>query len=135
MRLRSAAAGLMLALAPTAALACSCAPPTVETLMQSAAIFTGVATESSPATQGESITTFSVVEGLKGVRTGELVRVRHRSGPSASCGVRFAIGQTHTLSTYREEVGTGLFANLCTTVIFGSREGAEVIQRLRQLGR
>jgi hypothetical protein len=133
--LRSSIAGLMLALTPATAFACSCAQPTAEGLLQSAAVFTGVATASVAATQGESITTFTVVEGFKGVRAGELVRVRHRSGSSASCGVQFAIGATHTLSTYREDVGTSLFANLCTTAIFRSRGGEQIIQRLRQMGR
>jgi hypothetical protein len=134
--LRCSAACLFLSLAATAAFACSCAPPTVESLVQSApAVFTGVATQSVPATQGESITTFTVVEGFKGVRAGERVRVRHRSGSSASCGVQFAVGATHTLSTYREEVGTSLFASLCNAAIFRTGEGAQIIQRLRQLGR
>src|SRR5688572_22977047 len=101
----------MLALAPAAAYACSCAPPTAEGLLQSApAVFTGVATGSVSATQGESITTFTVVEGFKGVRAGQVVRVRHRSGSSARCGTSFAVGATHTLSTYREEAGASLFA-------------------------
>jgi hypothetical protein len=105
-------------------------------MLQSApAIFSGVATASVPATQGESVTTFTVVEGFKGVRAGQSVRVRHRSGSSASCGVRFALGQTHTLSTYREEVGTSLFANLCTVAVFRTRDGELIIQRLRQVGR
>jgi hypothetical protein len=134
--LRCAAACLILSLASIAAFACSCAPPTAEGLMQSApAVFTGLASQSVPATQGESITTFTVVEGFKGVRAGELVRVRHRSGSSASCGVQFAIGATHTLSTYREEVGTSLFASLCNTAIFRTREGEQIIQRLRQMPR
>src|SRR6187431_2945625 len=128
--LRSATASLILSLAPAVAFACSCPPPDPEGLMRSApAVFTGVATASVPATQGESITTFTVVEGFKGVRAGELVSVRHRSGSSASCGVQFALGAAHTLSTYREEVGTSLFASLCNTAIFRSREGEQIIQR------
>lgn len=134
--LRVATVCVLQALSTTAALACSCAPATVEGLLQSApAIFSGVATESVPATQGESITTFAVVEGFKGVRAGQSVRVRHRSGSSAGCGVRFALGETHTLSTYREEIGTSLFANLCSVMIFRTRSGEQIIQRLRQLGR
>ena len=130
------AAGALQALATTAALACSCAAPTFEGLLQAApAIFSGVATGSVPATQGESVTTFTVVEGFKGVRAGQSVRVRHRSGSSASCGVRFALGETHTLSTYREEIGTSLFANLCSVMIFRTRSGEQIIQRLRQVGR
>jgi hypothetical protein len=132
----AAVACVLQALPMSAALACSCAPATFEGLFQSApAIFSGVATESVPATQGESVTTFTVVEGFKGVRAGQSVRVRHRSGSSASCGVRFALGQTHTLSTYREEVGTSLFANLCTVAVFRTRDGELIIQRLRQVGR
>ena len=127
---------MLQALPFTSAFACSCAPPTFEGLLQSApAIFSGVATESLPATQGESVTTFTVVEGFKGVRAGQSVRVRHRSGSSASCGVRFARGETHTLGTYREEIGTTLFANLCTVAIFRTRDGDEIIRRLRQAGR
>jgi len=123
-------------LATAAALACSCAPPTAESLLQSApAIFTGVVTDSIPATQGESITTFAVAEGFKGVRAGQSVRVRHRSGSSASCGVRFALGESYTLSTYHEEIGTSLFANLCSTSIFRTRRGEQIIQRLRHMVR
>jgi hypothetical protein len=121
-------------LAAANALACSCAPPTAEGLMQSApAIFTGAVTESVRATQGESITTFTVSEGFKGVRAGQSVRIRHRSGSSASCGVTFAVGRTYTLSTYREEVGTTLFANLCSTAFFITRDGEQIIRRLRQV--
>ena len=99
------------------------------------AIFTGVATESVPATQGESITTFVVLEGFKGVQAGETVRIRHRSGPSASCGVQFATGEAHTLSTFREEIGTTLFASLCSAWIFRSPAGEEFIQDMRKFGR
>jgi hypothetical protein len=132
--LTSAGLALALGLLPgSGALACSCAQPTAEELMRSAAaIFTGVAQRSEPATQGEAVTTFEVIEGYKGVVPGALVRVRHASGSSASCGVRFAIGERHTLTTYREEVGTTLFANLCSVAIFRSAAGEELLRRLRR---
>jgi len=128
-----AASAIHLAAAANA-YACSCAPPTAESLMQTApAIFTGVVTESVPATQGESTTTFTVSEGFKGVRAGQSVRIRHRTGSSASCAVNFTAGRTYTLSTYRQEAGTTLFTSYCSTVIFTTRDGEQIIRRLRQM--
>jgi len=115
------------------ALACSCRQPTADELLSSsAAIFTGVAQQSRPATQGEAVTTFRVVDGYKGVVPGQSVSVRHTSGSSASCGVRFESGQTYTLTTYREEIGTTLFANLCSVAVVRSPAGEELLRRLRR---
>ena len=113
------------------ALACSCQWPTADELLRSsAAIFTGIAKESIPATQGESVTTFQVVNGYKGVPGGQPVRVRHKSGSPTACGVKFEAGQTYTVSTYREEIGTSLFANLCSVAVFNSPAGQELLRRL-----
>jgi hypothetical protein len=130
-----AAAGFTIALAGWlsggSALACSCHFPTADELLRSsAAIFTGTAKESVPATQGESVTLFQVVNGYKGVASGQPVRIRHKSGSSASCGVKFEAGQSYTVSTYREEIGTTLFANLCSVAVFNSPAGQELLRRL-----
>jgi hypothetical protein len=115
------------------ALACSCKQPTADTLLaSSAAIFTGVVLESRPATQGEAVTDFQVVAGYKGVARGQTISVRHRSGLSASCGVKFESGRRYTLTSYREDVGTALFANLCSISVMRSPAGKELLQRMRQ---
>jgi len=76
------------------------------------------------------VTTFQVVNGYKGVSGGQPVRIRHRSGSSASCGVRFEAGKTYTVSAYREEIGTSLFASLCSVAVFRSPGGQELLRRL-----
>ena len=71
-----------------------------------------------------------VVNGYKGVPSGQPVRVRHNSGSPTACGVKFEVGQTYTVSTYREEIGTSLFANLCSVAVFNSPAGQELLKRL-----
>ncbi len=119
-----------------AAYACSCAPdPTAEGLLQdSAAVFTGVAQGSTQVAPGVSVTTFRVTESFKGVAAGTTVRVRHRSGSSASCGVKFAPDTSYTLAAGRGD-GSVLSTSLCSTWMFLPQvgTGAALIDRLRAL--
>jgi hypothetical protein len=93
-------------LASNDAAACSCRLPTAEALLaSSASVFTGVALQSRPAGPREAVTTFRVTVGYKGVRRGQIVRVHHRSGPSASCGLRFEIGTAHPVAASRNDAG------------------------------
>src|SRR5688572_10712009 len=71
-------------------LACQCGHGgTPEGLLQSNdAVFVGVAMRTVAVAAEEFVTTFVVVEGFKGVRAVQSVRVRHRE-KSESCGVRF----------------------------------------------
>jgi hypothetical protein len=119
-----------------AANACSCARnPTAESLLANAtAVFTGVVKDSTPVTAGESVTTFEVTEGFKGAEPGMTMRVRHRSGSSASCGVRFSRGKTYTLAAH----GNGrvdLSTSLCSTWMFQPQVGLadQLIERMRTL--
>lgn len=119
--------------------ACSCPrQPTADDIIErAAAVFTGVAEHSEPSGPARSITTFRVIESFKGVAVGASVRIEHRSGSSASCGVKFSVGQTHTLAAYPTEAGSSLTTSLCSTWMFepqvGHRDG--LIQRLRTLRR
>jgi hypothetical protein len=99
-------------------LACSCGrvAGAEELLDRSDAVFTGVVTavKSRPGRVAE--TTFRITEAFKGVRRGTTVAVRHRSGPSPSCGVTFEKGATYTLSAHR--AGDGFETGLCSTWMF-----------------
>jgi hypothetical protein len=129
---------ILLVLASThAVLACSCARnPTASALLESsAAVFTGIAQSSASAGQGASVTTFRVTEAFKGVRAGHIVRVRHRSGSSASCGVNFARGEAHTLAVSSGRWGYS--ATLCSAWMFLPQVGlgADLIEQMRALRR
>jgi hypothetical protein len=127
-----AAAGFLAIAAAGPASACSCAQLNAERLMQDAtAIFTGLAEGTAPVQPGWSVTTFRVTEGFKGARRGNTVRVHHRSGSSASCGVQFARGAAHTL--YAQAQNGTLSASLCTAWGFRSGGGPALIARLREL--
>ncbi len=127
-----ALAGLLAIVSNAAALACSCAQTTADRMWEDAeAIFTGVAENVAPAQPGFSWTTFRVTEGFKGAQAGRTIRVLHRSGSSASCGVRFERGASHTL--YANLRAGGLSASLCTSWIFRSESGPKLIARLREL--
>jgi len=118
--MRSVLAGLILAsLLSGAAQACSCGPsPTAAAIRQSAgAVFTGIALSSRRAAPGEAITTFKVTESFKGPAAGAMVRVRHPDGSSASCGIRFTTGQSHTLAAAATPQRP-LSANLCSVWMF-----------------
>lgn len=120
------ALGLALASA-TPALACSCSRPPASSLWENAgAAFIGIARGTRPVGNGESVTTFEVTEELKGVQYGETVAIRHPSGSSASCGVQFAPGSTHTLAAFSRD--GALSTNLCSII----RDGT-LLEELRQL--
>jgi hypothetical protein len=126
---------LLMAASIGSAFACSCARnPTAEGLLQdSAAVFTAVAQGSRPVAPGVSITTFRVTEGFKGPAAGTTVRVGHRSGSSASCGVQFESGKAHTLAVGSGQ--SGFSASLCSTWMFLPQVGlgADLIEKMRAL--
>lgn len=136
--MRAMLAGILVAsLLSGAAQACSCAPTaSAAAIRQSAsAVFTGVALRSRRAAAGEAITTFKITESFKGPPAGATVQVRHPDGPSASCGVRFASGQTHTLSAVAAAPQRLLSANLCSVWMFLPHVGLsdKLIGELRAL--
>jgi len=61
-----------------------------------------------------------------------LIRVRHRIGRSASCGVRFDPGKKHTLSAEFDEDGKTLSISACRLAAMRSEAGEELLQRLRR---
>lgn len=137
MRRVFARALLVLAIASLAdpALACSCArnPTAAQILDGAAAVFTGTVQRNVAVAPGRSVTTFTVTESFKGARVGAAVRVLHPSGSSASCGVTFAAGETHTLATQRIEPDPGLATTLCSTWMFMPHVGlsADLIRQMR----
>lgn len=139
MRRTFAAILLLLALAVTTdtARACSCARnPTAEGILEgAAAVFTGTVQTSVPIAPGRSVTTFTVVESFKGAPAGTTVRVEHRSGSSASCGVKFSPGRTYTLSAHDSESGAGLTTSLCSTWMFMPQVpiSAGLIRQIREI--
>lgn len=121
---------------PDAALACSCRlTATADELMEADAVFTGVALSSKPVARRESMTRFRVTEAYKGVRHGQVIRVRHRSGPSPSCGVNFARGGEYTMTSYRRDPGQPgageLSSSLCSLAAMESPGGMELRKRPR----
>ena len=122
---------------PNAAMACSCARnPTAESILESAtAVFTGVVQESARVGRGGPMTNFPVVDSFTGVAGGATARVRHPSGSSASCGVKFLPGETYTLAAHDAE--SGLAASLCSTWMFSPQVGKrmDLIQRMRAIRR
>ena len=123
--------GLLVTASAGPAATCSCAFLPAEQIMERAAVFTGFAMATSPAKPGYSITTFRVTESFKGARTGSTIRILHRSGLSASCGVRFEGGKSHTL--FAQSVDGALSASLCTTWGFRGESGPALIAKLRAL--
>jgi hypothetical protein len=119
------------------ALACSCARnPTAERILADAtAVFTGTVRQSVPAAPGRSVTTFTVTESFKGTRVGATVRVVHPSGSPASCGVKFAPGETHTLAAHATQAGPELATTQCSTWMFMPQVpiSAGLIQQMRAL--
>jgi hypothetical protein len=116
-----------------AALACSCWHPSAQQLISSsAAIFAGTAQRSRPVSARESVTTFRVTRGYKGVASGRTIRVRHNHGPSPACGVRFSRGQSYVLTTNRGQAGTGMSASLCSVAVMRSAAGKQAMQMLRR---
>ncbi|MBS0533864.1 MAG: hypothetical protein JSR72_07385 [Proteobacteria bacterium] len=136
--MRAMLAGFLVAgLLPGAAQACSCAPnPTAASIRQSAsAVFTGVALRSRRVSPGEAVTTFRITESFKGPAAGATVRVQHPDGSSASCGIRFATGETHTLAASAATPQRPLSANLCSVWMFLPHVGLseKLIGELRAL--
>jgi hypothetical protein len=73
-----------------------------------------------------------VVTGYKGTKRGQLIRVHHRIGPSAACGVKFDRGQQHTLAVESDEDGKVLSISACSLAAIRSDAGEELVRRLRQ---
>ena len=106
--LSAAAAGLAVA---GAALACSCVPyrSAAEQLAATDLMFRGRVVSASTTGEGAAVTSFRVLEVIKGRASGTL-RVRHRLD-GASCGVRFRPGATVLVLAHRGNHGawrTGL---------------------------
>ena len=105
------------------AAACSCAgnPTAASLLASSAAVFTATVTETRKVDQNVSVTTFRITESFKGPAAGATVKVRHPSGSSAACGVKFTAGETYTLAADRAAAkrdGATLTTTQCSTWMF-----------------
>lgn len=121
--------------------ACQCRPTrdltAAQVLADADVLFTGTAIKSVAGKTGEhssyAVTTFRVTEAFKGAKAGQLIKVGHNSGPTASCGVQFEIGEPHTLgpTRWKGELGIGL----CTALIFRSSRSNDLIGELRALKR
>ena len=109
---------LALTLGAQTALACSCGrfAGAEELSARSDAVFTGVVIDVKSRPGRVAVTTFRVTEAFKGVNRGASVSVRHRSGPSPSCGVTFEKGASYTLAAHRGAGGLG--TGLCSTWMF-----------------
>ena len=96
--------------AGTAALACSCVmfSSAAEQLKMTDVAFRGTVTSERLDREGGAVTTFRVVETIKG-RAPRTVRVSHRV-ESAACGLRFKRGATVLVLAHQEEgrLSTGL---------------------------
>ena len=81
------------------------------------------------------MTTFRVTEGFKGADEGAIVRVRHPSGSSASCGIRFVPGTSYTLAANAAGSKPALSTSLCSAWMFMPQVGLgdELIARMRSL--
>jgi hypothetical protein len=125
----------LLCMASHRAEACSCArnPTAAGILGQAAAVFTGTVQQSTPLPGEHSATTFRVTESFKGPRAGNTVRVVHRSGSSASCGVKFSAGTRYTIAAQRD--GDDYTTSLCSTWMFGNEAGDALIREMRALGK
>ncbi|MCW5692657.1 MAG: hypothetical protein KIT48_09845 [Pseudolabrys sp.] len=107
-----------LAAVTSSAFACSCErnPTAAGILSQHQMVFTGIVRNSVAIEPHVSATTFEVTEGFKGVAANATVVVRHPNGPSASCGVQFAKGQSFTVAA--QQGAAGLSTTLCSTWMF-----------------
>jgi hypothetical protein len=126
---------VLLMILPHRAEACSCArnPTAAGILGQAAAVFTGTVQQSTPLPGEHSATTFRVTESFKGPRAGEIARVVHRSGLSASCGVKFTAGKSYTIAAQQD--GADYTTSLCLTWMFGNEGGDALIREMRTLGK
>ena len=86
--------------------ACSCVRfnTAAEQLARSDAVFRGRVVETRRLDGRRSVTTFVVVERLKG-RVGRRVRVTHGTETGGACGVIFQRGQVRDLTAHRGEDG------------------------------
>ena len=86
--------------------ACSCLrfASAAEQLARSDAVFRGRVVKTERLGPQRAVTTFEVVEGLKG-RVGRRVRVAHGTETGAGCGVAFKRGQVLGLTAHRGEGG------------------------------
>jgi hypothetical protein len=120
-------------------LGCSCSRSVsaVDIMADATAVFTGVAERTRPDGDNRSITTFKVIESFKGASRGARVEVSHRSGSPASCGVRFDIGATHTLSAHWSEEAGMLTASSCSCWMFFPHVGMrdQLLKEMRALAR
>ena len=133
-----AAISVLVALSlPGGAQACSCAPGvSAESVMADAEmVFTGVAEQSKTSGPNGGVTTFRGIESFKGTSAGDRLQVSHRTGPSASCGLEFADGQTFTLATHRDPSTAALVTSVCSTWMFLPQVGMadRLIQEMRTL--
>ena len=130
-------AALILTASP--ALACSCrGKVTADSLLKySAAVFTGVVYKVRPASSGQSLTTFGIVEAFKGPPAGATIRVLHRSGSTASCGVSFQPGRTYTLSVNMRPGMAEYTTSHCSTWMFNPNVGLRdrLIEGMRAIKR
>lgn len=127
------------------AAACSCPrTPTAKGILANASVvFTGIARGSEPITvddtaasgQNYSITQFEIVEAFKGAEVGTTITIRHRSGRSASCGVKFEPDRTYTLAAHRGKLGFS--TSLCLTWMFQPNVslGENLITEMRALSK
>lgn len=113
--------------------ACSCRLPTADDLLErSEAIFTGTALKTRTIGRRDAVTEFRVVTGYKGAKRGQVIRVHHRIGPSAACGVRFDPGKQQTLAVERDDDGKTLSIGACSLAAMRSDTGEELVRRLRR---
>jgi len=137
---RGLAGFALLACLSTDALACSCRYTVDAILKHAAVIFTGVAQgseyrplsgESGLRSRSHMVTTFRVERGYRGVKGGDLVRVRHARARPGNCGTTFKVGETYSLPASRGNDGATLFTNSCYIWKARSR-WKEVIGRLER---
>jgi len=117
--------------------ACSCRQPIAKNILASSAVvFTGSVRKTKPVAANVHATTFVVTENFKGGRRGAVLTIRHRSGPSASCGVRFVLGRSYTVRATGRSKG-GLTTSLCSVWSFlpHVRGSQRLISKLRNAKR
>jgi len=129
-------AALLTATGPAAACSCARNPTAAGILSSAEAVFSATVVDSKTVGKNVSVTTFRVTETFKGPAAGSTVAVRHPSGSSASCGVKFTPGAAYTLAAQRAgNGGAMLTTTLCSTWMFlphvGLSEG--LIKDMREL--
>lgn len=130
------AAALMLILPLDSALACQCkgrdhSPSAI--LASADVLFYGVAVSEQPGNQAPSVvTTFKVVNGFKGIKPGKTVKVAHRKGRPASCGIVFEIGSSYLVRASGKI--PELFTSRCSMLgLLGA--DAKLIDQFKKLSR